>query len=89
LIYQILLSEVFRVPVTIEMGDGKRRQDGSFYDTESRYIYPDQVYPLEQLLEADLVGGDCSLSEKPCGHLLPEAAWDKAAELSENGKIYT
>jgi len=84
-VYQILLSEVFGVPVTIETGSfdegygeiSKRQHDGSFYDTESRFDYPDQVYPVDQLVEADRVGGDCSLTNKPCAHILPEV-WEGA-----------
>jgi len=61
---------------------------GSFYDTESRYTYPRQAYPLEQLIEADRVDGDCSLSGKPCGLFFPETTWEKAEQISIQGKIY-
>jgi len=87
-LYQILLSEVFGVPVTIETGsfdasqdEMSKRQHGSFYDTESRFVYPDQVYPVGHLVEADDVG-DCSLTDKPCAHILPEV-W----EGSSNSEI--
>jgi len=76
-IYQILLSEVFGVPVTIELGDGKRRQEGSFYDRQNRFVKPDHVYPVEHLLEAARVKGDCTITDKPCAHILPEV-WDGA-----------
>ena len=89
-VYQILLSEVFGVPVTIEMGDGTSRQDGSFYDSESRFVYPDHVYPVEDLIEADRFDGDCTLTDKPCAHILPEV-WDGASNAditTAQGKIF-
>jgi len=82
--------------VTIETGsfdasqdEMSKRQHGSFYDTESRFVYPDQVYPVGHLVEADDVGGDCSLTDKPCAHILPEV-WEGSSNseiTSAQGKI--
>ena len=64
--------------MTIEVGDGRRAQDGSFYDSESRFTYPDKSYPVEDLVEADRVDdGDCLLTDKPCAHIMPEV-WDSS-----------
>jgi len=41
--------------VTIEIGDDRRAQDGSFYDSESRFPYPDNAYPVEYLIDANRV----------------------------------
>jgi hypothetical protein len=74
-VYEILLSEIFGVPVSIEMGvDDKKSTDqiGSFYDTEGRFVLSDNVYPAHHLVEADRVQGVCSLTDKPCSHLMPE-----------------
>jgi hypothetical protein len=55
-IYQILFSEVFFIPVIIESRDDRRAQDGSsFYDSETRFPYPDNVYPVEYLIDANRV----------------------------------
>ena len=86
------------MPVTIETGSfdegygeiSKRQHDGSFYDTESCFVHPDQVYPVGHLVEADCVGGDCSPTNKPCAHILPEV-WEGATNseiTSAQGKIF-
>ena len=79
-IYQILLSEVFGVPATIEGGTGVPDTGVSFYDKRSRLKYPDfkqetSLKPVYQLVEADRVDGDCSKTDKPCAHVMPEV-WD-------------
>ena len=76
-VYQILLSEVFGVPATIKGGTGVKNTGVSFYDRESWLKYPDftqetSLEPIEQLVEADRVGGDCSRTDKPCAHVMPE-----------------
>ncbi len=73
-IIQIVLSEVFGVPTTIEAGNGKRESNSSFYDRQSRFEYAnsEKSYPYEQLVEADMVNGDCSQTEKPCAHVMTE-----------------
>ena len=79
-IYQILLSEVFGVPATVEGGTGVPNTGVSFYDRKSRWVYPDfkqesSLSSIDQLVEADRVGGDCSKTVKPCAHVMPEV-WD-------------
>ena len=93
-LHQILLSEVFGVPVTIETGyfneihdEISKRQLGSFYDTDSCFVHPDQVSPVGHLVEADCVGGDCSLTNTPCAHILPEVGASNAEVASAQGKI--
>mmetsp|Transcript_931 Transcript_931/g.1213 ORF Transcript_931/g.1213 Transcript_931/m.1213 type:complete len:846 (-) Transcript_931:357-2894(-) len=74
-IMQIILSELLRVPTTLEFGfDDKKHMTsmGSFYDRESRYTYSDTVYGYEWLKEAKLQNGNCSKAEKPCAHIIPE-----------------
>jgi hypothetical protein len=70
------------------MGNGKRQQLGSFYDTESRYTYPTEAYPVDYLIEGDRVDGDCLLSDKPCGLFFPESTWEKAESIAVKGKIH-
>ena len=70
-IQQIILSEIYGVPVTMELGKGNS-PEASFYDDENRFTIPDNIYLIDALLEADRVGGDCSLTDQPCAHVLPE-----------------
>ena len=75
--YQIILSEIYRVPATIEGGYGKPNTGVSFYDRASRFVFPDfsrdnSFRPVDQLLEADRMNGDCSMTEKACAHVMPE-----------------
>lgn len=86
-VYEILLSEVFGVPVTIEMGHGKKSgQLGSFYDREGRFALPIDVYPTHYLVEADRVQGDCSLTDEPCSHLMPEVWYVRGREDIETAQ---
>ena len=76
-VYQIILSEIYGVPATIEGGFGKPNTGVSFYDRASRVVLPDfyqenSFWPVDQLLEADRVNGDCSMTEKACSHVMPE-----------------
>ena len=74
--------------MTIEVGDGRRAQDGSFYDSESRFTYPDKSYPVEDLVEADRVDdGDCLLTDKPCAHIMPEV-WDSSVQGKASVNIH-
>ena len=70
---QILISEVLGVPSSIEGGNGLGDPSFSFYDTESRLKYPALNYKaaMQTLVEADRVDGDCSKTDKPCGHIMP------------------
>ena len=60
------------VPTAIEANDKDESRKLSFYGRESLYAHPNQSYPWEYLIEADKVDGDCSDSEKPCAHVLPD-----------------
>ena len=73
------------VPVTIEAGLGERNKEISFYarSTHPEFVLPEQVYPVEHLVEADRVQGDCSISNKPCAHILPEV-WDGGGGVRQN-----
>lgn len=44
----------------------------SFYDSENRFFLPDQVYPVELLVEAHKRDGNCNSSNKSCAHIIPE-----------------
>jgi len=74
-ILQILLSELMRVPTTIELGLNDKKHESaisSFYDRESRITYPDLTYGWDSLKEAHLKNGSCEDAEKPCAHIIPE-----------------
>ena len=76
-IYQIILTEVLEVPVTIENRDGKKGV-GSFYDKTSGFTFFDGDYQnniRKTLWESTRVKGDCSKTDKPCAHVLPDV-WD-------------
>lgn len=70
-VHQIILSEMLGVPTTIVGSNGI----SSFYNQESTYKFPNYSYPVEHLHEADRLGGDCSLTNEPCAHLLPDV-WE-------------
>lgn len=73
-VYQILLTEVLEVPATMEYGDGVRGR-GSFYDRNSAFIYVSSDFEQEvhtALWKADDLSGDCSKTEEPCAHIIPE-----------------
>ena len=70
-IMQILLSEVFMVPATIDNG---LNESSSFYDENNGYSFATVAYPWEGLNRANELNGDCS-QVKPtefCCHILPE-----------------
>lgn len=72
-IYQILLMEVVRVPATV----GLTSQDtkvSSFYSSNNDFLYSTVAYPYGALQMADEID-DCSLTEVPCVHILPEV-WE-------------
>ena len=86
-IYQILLTEVLEVPVTIENGDGKKGV-GSFYDRTNGFTFVDSDYEstiYTTIWEAERVGGDCSKTDKPCAHILPEV-WEGGMRLELLGE---
>lgn len=67
-VYQIFLSEVLDVPVTIE---NNVAGSTSFYDINSDFTYSDIAYNFDSLREAHRVDGDCTVTSK-CAHVLPE-----------------
>lgn len=69
------------------MGNGKKaEQIGSFYDTEARFVLSENVYPAHHLMEADRVHGICSLTDKPCSHLLPDVWYVSGRQDIEIGQ---
>ena len=88
-IQQIILSEVLGVPVTIESGPGNNDDELSFYYAKNKYELPNQLYPMELLVEADRVHGNCSATETPCAHVIPEIWRTSDADiLNAIGKLY-
>jgi hypothetical protein len=78
-IYQILLSELMNVPVTIERGNGKNNNDKDetldFYRLDNAYAehYPVTSYTVDGIAKSTtLPDGDCRLTDEPCAHVLPE-----------------
>ena len=69
-ITQILLTEVLEVPVTLEHSDGKKGV-GSFYDRTNGFTFASELNHAV-IWEAERVNGDCSKTDKPCGHIIPE-----------------
>ena len=66
-----MLAEVLGVPSAIEGNLAVRDSRFSFYDKDSRFELPDTAYPVDALLKADSVNGDCSQTAEPCAHMLP------------------
>lgn len=73
-VYQIILSEIFGVPTTMENGMSHDGSSLSFYDSkpEIPFVYSTHGADVEALQEADRVDGNCLQSEKPCAHVIPE-----------------
>lgn len=72
---------MFGVPVTFETSavdsETKKRTDGtylSFYDEEpsTSMPYSSTLYGTQDLIEGDVVDGDCLKTDKPCSLLIPE-----------------
>ena len=83
-IYQILLTEILEVPVTLENADGKKGV-GSFYDRTNGFTFVDGDYESMihlTLLESERVKGDCSKTNKPCAHVLPDI-WDNGVSNND------
>ena len=73
-IFQILLTELLEVPATIENGDGKKGV-GSFYDRNNGFTFVDGNYENEihtTLWESERLQDNCSKTDKPCAHVLPD-----------------
>ena len=45
---------------------------GSFYDLNNRYVYSELTYGFPWVSEATSMKGDCSQTDKPCAHIIPE-----------------
>jgi hypothetical protein len=75
-LYQILLSELMDVPVSIERGEGSAPGTPtlSFYDIDNAYgeNFPVTSYSLDGVQRANEIGGDCRETDEPCAHVLPE-----------------
>lgn len=80
-IYQIVLTEMLEVPATMKYKDGKKGA-GSFYDRSNGFDVTndsnDAPSFTDTLLEADKLDGDCSKTDKPCAHILPDV-WKSRA----------
>ena len=86
-IYQILLTEVVEVPVTLENGDGKIGV-GSFYDRTNGFTFVDGEYErdiITTIWEAERVGGNCTKTDKPCAHMLPDV-WEGGVSQERLGE---
>ena len=80
-VYQILLTELLDVPVTMEHGDGMNGK-GSFYDRKNNFVYVKSAFEKEihtTLWKSDELDGDCSKTTDPCAHILPEV-WDSSLD---------
>lgn len=71
-ILSIILSEVLDVPVTIENGHNDPGGSGSFYYSSGGISYAKESYNFDALEEAYRLDGDCSKSNRPCAHVIPE-----------------
>uniref|UniRef100_A0A7S4JDL3 Uncharacterized protein n=1 Tax=Odontella aurita TaxID=265563 RepID=A0A7S4JDL3_9STRA len=72
-VFQIFLSEILGIPVTIENGKGSDAL--SFYDPDpNAFDVPNKAYNWEALREAHKVK-DCRRTSKECAYFLPEV-WD-------------
>lgn len=82
-IYQILLSELLDIPVTLEFGLDKEKMGatkgssvGDFYDPSAEFIYGQNSYPFEYLKKASSMMANnevcTSTSNENCAHILPE-----------------
>lgn len=88
-VYQILLSEILGVPAVIEANDDAMGRQISFYGREGLYDHANQSYPIKSLVEADNVDGDCSLSDQPCAHVLPDVWAGGMQDAAEyQSKVY-
>ena len=90
-IIQIFLMEFLKVPARV--GLGKDSPISSFYNLENQDLqYSAITYPFEALDTANSLDGDCSLTDEPCVHVLPEVwagqeqVWE---EYFDEGKIDT
>ena len=89
-IYQIVLSEILHVPVTLEFGHDvdsnvpSAMEAGSFYDEFDRFVYASSAYPFQFLEEATKVDGKCSATDEFCAHVLPEVWSGADSQIQEH-----
>ena len=92
-IHQILLTEIMEVPTTMEHGDGSRGTgEVSFYDRTNGFKAVSSGFAtnvVDALLEADNNDGDCSQTESPCAHVLPDVWADEPVYPLLQGEIRT
>ena len=74
--YQILLTELMNVPVSIERGAGRGpgMPSLSFYDIDNSYggSFPVTSYGVDGIQKSNEVGGECRTTNEACAHILPE-----------------
>ena len=75
-VWQIVLSEILHVPVSIQGASTTSREELNFYHPLSTFdLSQVPAYDWNALQMAQRAGGDCSLSTQPyCAHVLPEAS---------------
>ena len=86
-LYQILLTEILDVPVTMEYNETKKGK-GSFYDRKNDFVFVTSDFEEDihkTLWEADKHNGDCSKDKEPCAHVLPEV-WSAGIDLKHLGE---
>ena len=79
-IYQIVLSEVLNVPVRVGLGRTSANlttkeslQTSNFYSLETALPTMDgPSYPWHGIRKANDMGGDCSLTQDDCFHVMPD-----------------
>lgn len=85
-VYQILMSELLDVPVTI---DSNGMGLSSFYDKSSGFVYSDVAYNLDSLKIAHDYNGDCISAladgKTSCAHIIPEV-WVGPSETIKQGQ---
>ena len=85
----------------MEEGDGQyassKRAASFYFDADKNGAFSStrslETDRFEYLKEADRVGGDCSKTEKPCAHVLPEywgnyGSTEIAAQSELEGRMY-
>lgn len=87
-IYQILLTEMLEVPATMENGSKEKNLNGkgSFYDRYNAFVFPSGGYESgihETLWESVKLQGDCTKTEEPCAHILPDV-WDSGVDKEKH-----
>ncbi|CAJ1968197.1 unnamed protein product [Cylindrotheca closterium] len=69
-IMQIYLTEFLEVPASVGLGDDTFQS--SFYSTDTGLPLSRRSYSFDALVKANELGGDCSLTEEDCVHVIPD-----------------